>query len=92
MTYRVELDPKASRHMERLQKNEPLNYRRLLSLLKELEVHPRTGTGKPKRLSGYYYTGCWSRRISDKHRLIYEIKNNLLLVTVSSAYGHYNDH
>ena len=52
--------------------------------------HPRTGTGKPEPLSGDR-TGQWSRRITQKHRLIYEIFDTEVHVDVISAYGHYED-
>lgn len=48
------------------------------------------GTGKPEPLSGDR-SGQWSRRITQKHRLIYEIEENIVTVDVLSAYGHYDD-
>lgn len=33
----------------------------------------------------------WSRRISRKHRLVYEIAETVVRVIVLSAYGHYGD-
>ena len=59
-------------------------------LLGELQDHPKTGTGKPEALSGDR-SGQWSRRISQKHRLIYEIKEEIVNVAVLSSYGHYED-
>ena len=56
----------------------------------ELQEHPRTGTGKPEPLSEGR-AGQWSRRISQKHRLIYEIEDTIVKVDVLSAYGHYDD-
>ena len=58
-------------------------------LLKELAKHPKTGTGHPEQLKGHL--NHWSRRITEKHRLIYEIKDEIVLVVVISAYGHYDD-
>ena len=52
--------------------------------------HPETGTGKPEALRGNL-SGKWSRRITDKHRLIYEIRNDHIDVLVINTYGHYND-
>ena len=52
--------------------------------------HPRTGTGKPKQLSGDR-AGQWWRKISDKHRLVYEIQDHVVKVLVLSAWGHYDD-
>jgi toxin YoeB len=60
------------------------------SLIPELEEHPRTGTGHPEALR-HKDTEMWSRRIDSKHRLIYEIRDNELVVIAISAYGHYGD-
>ncbi|MBR3734156.1 MAG: type II toxin-antitoxin system YoeB family toxin, partial [Bacteroidaceae bacterium] len=35
--------------------------------------------------------GMWSRHISKKHRLVYRIFDDSVLVLVLRAYGHYND-
>ena len=59
-------------------------------LLGELRNHPKTGTGKPEPLKGGL-KGQWSRRITGKHRLIYEIDEEKIIVMAVSAYGHYDD-
>ncbi len=59
-------------------------------LLDELREHPQTGTGKPELLIGDK-AGQWSRRISKKHRLIYEINGEIVTFLLLSAYGHYDD-
>ena len=64
--------------------------KKLAILLLELIEHPTTGTGKPKQLSGDR-VGQWSRKISSKHRLIYMIDNEKVVVLLLSAYGHYDD-
>jgi len=63
---------------------------KLAKLLKELTEHPTTGTGKPEPLSGDR-TGQWSRRITHKHRLIYMIIEEKVIVLLLSAYGHYGE-
>lgn len=62
--------------------------RKIKQLLKELEEHPRTGTGKPELLSGDI-KGVWSRRINRKNRILYEIHDNIVVVLVLSMRGHY---
>ena len=64
--------------------------KKIAVLLFELTEHPTTGTGKPEQLSGNR-AGQWSRRISRKHRLIYMIDNEKVVVLLLSAYGHYYD-
>lgn len=63
---------------------------KLDKLLDELERHPETGTGKPEKLKHQLY-GKWSRRIDKRHRLVYTIDHDSLVVEVLSAYGHYED-
>ena len=59
-------------------------------LLSELREHPFKGTGKPEKLK-HYETTTWSRRITDKHRLIYRIQEEKVIILVLSFWGHYND-
>lgn len=88
--YRVKLLPSAEEDMIRLRRSEPKAFNKALDLLDELMEHPRTGTGHPEPLSGDR-AGQWSRRITRKHRLIYEIRETEVVVLVLTAYGHYDD-
>ena len=90
MIYNVIVAPRAEMDLKRLLENEPKAYAKALSLIGELYEHPRTGTGKPEPLSGDR-SGQWSRRISKKHRLVYEIQDTDVIVLVLTAYGHYSD-
>lgn len=60
--------------------------KKLLGLLEELTEHPFTGTGKPEPLK-HNLAGLWSRRITKEHRLIYEVKDNIVFIL--SVKGHY---
>ena len=64
--------------------------KKLHSLISELKEHPKTGTGKPEQLK-HYEIPTWSRRISDKHRLIYQIHENIVTVLIIAAFGHYEN-
>lgn len=88
--YRVEFTPEALSEVAKLRKNEPHAFRKLSKLITELQEHPEAGTGKPKPLGGDR-SGQWSRRITDKHRLVYQIRDEAVLVLVLSAWGHYGD-
>ena len=88
--YHVEIKQTAQEDLKRLLHSEPTAYRKALALIGELYEHPKTGTGKPEPLKGEP-KGRWSRRITKKHRLVYEIHENLVLVLVLTAYGHYED-
>ena len=88
--YFVDIKEKAQFDLAKLKKDEPKFYAKALKLIAELYEHPRTGTGKPKQLSADR-AGQWRRKISDKHRLIYEIHEQVVEVIVISAWGHYDD-
>ena len=90
MNYEVILTDEAQAHLIRMNHDEPQSYRKALRLISELYEHPRVGTGHPEQLSGDL-SGKWSRRINKKHRLIYEIRDQEVIVIVISAYGHYTD-
>jgi len=64
--------------------------RKIERLLFELKQHPTTGTGQPELLK-YGFTGIYSRRINKKHRLIYSIDNQIVVVHILSAWSHYGD-
>lgn len=90
MSYLIDYKDKALDDLELLKRNEPKHYLKALRLISELAEHPLTGTGHPEQLTGDL-SGKWSRRITKKHRLIYEIRDNEVIVIVISAYGHYSD-
>ena len=88
--YDIIYSPQTKDDLLTLQRSEPAAFRKAAALIEELKVHPRTGTGKPEPLSADR-AGQWSRRISKKHRLVYEIFDTEVHVDVVSAYGHYGD-
>jgi len=57
----------------------PEIYNKINILLKDIVLHNYVGLGKPEPLK-YNLSGCWSRRISQEHRLVYYIKNNCIYV------------
>ncbi|MDR0830425.1 MAG: Txe/YoeB family addiction module toxin [Prevotellaceae bacterium] len=87
--YKLEFTPTAKIHAEKLSAA-PKLFKKLEKLLEEIILHPKTGTGKPEQLK-HYETPTWSRRISDKHRLVYQIHENIVTVLVVAAFGHYED-
>ena len=88
--YDVRYQKEALDDLAKLKRQEPAAFKKAVKLIDELYVHPRTGTGKPEPLSGDR-VGQWSRRITKKHRLVYEIRDTEVIVVVISAYGHYED-
>lgn len=49
------------------------------TLIKECSRTPFTGTGKPEPLRGEF-SGWWSRRINEEHRLVYRKTEDDLLI------------
>ena len=60
------------------------------SFLNELSETPYSGVGKPEALKSNL-SGFWSRQINPKDRLIYTVNDDLVVVDVISAMGHYSD-
>ena len=88
--YKIRFTEIAENHLRKLKRKEPQAFAKLVKMLDELAEHPTEGTGIPKPLRGDK-SGAWSRRITDKHRLVYEIHGLEVMVLVLSAYGHYDD-
>ena len=90
MSYEVIFAPQAQEDLKELKKSEPKVFIKAIGLIQELAEHPRTGRGKPT-LKKYDLAGCYARKITDKHRLVYSIDDDIISVLVLSAKGHYND-
>jgi len=45
---------------------------RVLDLMEAVLRDPFVGIGKPEPLK-YIFAGCWSRRITQEHRLVYRV-------------------
>lgn len=52
---------------------------KIVDLLKEIQISPFEGTGKPEALK-HKWSGYWSRRITGEHRLVYKIENDIIIV------------
>ena len=90
MCYEIEFTPDAQTDLAKLMKSEPKVYKKALRFIDELKEHPTTGLGHPEPLKGKP-EGRWSRELTKKHRLVYQIFEHEVLVLVLSAYGHYGD-
>ncbi len=91
MNYSIEITIDAEKDIEKLKKSgDKKALVKIDKLLDELRSHPTTGTGKPEQLK-HYQIPTWSRRISDKHRLIYRIQEEKVIVLILSFWGHYGN-
>lgn len=60
--------------------------KRINALLKDIRRSPFEGIGKPEPLKENW-SGCWSRRIDEGNRLIYQLYNGTIVIHQCS--GHY---
>jgi toxin YoeB len=60
--------------------------KRITQLIQSIQETPFEGIGKPELLR-YQLSGCWSRRINQEHRIVYEVSRNKILI--HSMRGHY---
>ena len=74
LQYWVQMNPKVAK--------------RLLRLIEETKRDPFGGAGKPEPLKGEF-SGWWSKRIDQEHRLIYRVEGPSLII--AQAKGHYDD-
>jgi toxin YoeB len=61
------------------QKNDKKKLKRINDLLRDISRSPYDGIGNPEALK-FKYSGFWSRRIDEEHRLIYQVKDNEILI------------
>ena len=52
---------------------------RIVELIKDVQKNTFRGIGKPEPLK-HEFSGCWSRRIDQEHRLVYEVKKNKIRI------------
>jgi len=76
-------------HEALLRKEEVKLVHKLWELIFNILETPFEGLGKPEPLK-HDAAGHWSRRINDKHRLIYRVEEEIVVLV--SCYGHYGDH
>jgi toxin YoeB len=91
MNYTLEFTETALADIEKHKKSgDKAVLKKIEKLLHELMEHPTTGTGQPERLK-YHLAGLYSRRINNKHRLVYSVDEQVITVYVLSAWSHYGN-
>ena len=59
---------------------------RIKTIIRDIIRDPYKGIGKPEPLKGNW-SGYWSRRINQEHRLVYKISDTQILIV--KCKGHY---
>jgi len=75
---------------ELLRQKDKIMHKALCNILKEmLRREPSLGLGKPEKLK-HKLKGLWSRRLSQKDRLIYKFDDHAIYIFAIG--GHYDQH
>ena len=53
--------------------------KKISELIASILDTPFTGIGKPEALK-YNWTGFWSRRINDEHRIVYQVLEDKIII------------
>ncbi len=61
------------------QKTDKKILKRINMLIKDIQNNAFEGIGKPEALK-HKYSGFWSRRINDEHRLVYTVVDDELII------------
>jgi toxin YoeB len=61
------------------QKSDRTTIKKINDLIKDVCRNPFEGTGKPEPLK-YDLSGCWSRRNSGEHRLVYQVEGDTIII------------
>ena len=75
--------------LDELNEFKSINYKlvfKILDLITDIQKNPFKGIGKPEALKGNY-SGYWSRRINDEHRLVYKVNDDK--IEIYKCNGHY---
>lgn len=83
----IRFEPLAWEEFTDWQRQDAKLWKRLVELLNEAARTPFEGRGKPEPLKNQY-TGYWSRRLTDEHRVVYKVTEvELIIVACRSHYG-----
>jgi toxin YoeB len=75
----LEFDPNGFEDLAWWVEKDRIKALRIIKLIKEIQRDPFTGTGKPEPLK-HELSGCWSRRIDQEHRLVYQVKEDKIRI------------
>ena len=75
----LEFDPSAFEDLAWWIQHDRKKALKIVKLVKEIQRTPFEGTGKPEPLK-HELAGCWSRRIDQEHRLVYEVREDKIRV------------
>jgi len=83
---KVFFEPFSLKQFNEWERTDKKIFRKIAALIVEVRDEPFKGIGKPEPLK-HQLKGCWSRRITKEHRLVYQVTSNSIIV-ISCKY-HY---
>ncbi len=90
MKYKIVFSKSVDKVLAKWKKSNPQLFKKAAVILKELQEHPRTGTGHPEPLKGGGDI-TYSRHITAHDRIIYDVLDEIVQVDVVQIEGHYGD-
>ncbi len=75
----LEFDPAGFEDLAWWVQNDRKKALRLIRLIQETQENPFGGIGKPEPLK-HELAGCWSKRIDQEHRLVYQVKEDKIRI------------
>jgi toxin YoeB len=90
MKYTLQFSPRAMEDLYKIKKSgDQARIKKLRAILEELTEHPLTGIGNPERLK--YRANTYSRRLSNKDRVVYSVYEDIVEISILQMLGHYDD-
>jgi toxin YoeB len=71
----LEFDPAAFADLSWWVEQDRKKALKIMKLIEAVQRDPFSGPGQPERLK-HDLAGCWSRRIDQEHRLVYEVSED----------------
>jgi toxin YoeB len=75
----LEFDPAGFEDLAWWVRHDRKRAQRLIRLIQETQADPFGGIGKPELLK-HELAGCWSKRIDEEHRLVYQVTDEKIRV------------
>jgi toxin YoeB len=75
----LEFDPAALEDLAWWVEKDRKKALRILRMIRETQNDPFGGVGKPEPLK-HELAGCWSKRIDEEHRLVYQVEQSRIRI------------
>ncbi|MHC5938443.1 Txe/YoeB family addiction module toxin [Nostoc sp.] len=76
---KITFEPEAFEQLGQWATEDKKIFKKILKLIRDIQRDPFAGIGKPEPLK-YELQGYWSRQITDEHRLVYKMEEDLLII------------